>query len=140
MPKVFVSWYDGQSHSSANEFFALLKKHSFDLDHSPSSPQSGNYDERWANWYEAGLLKTIEQAEIFIAVITPACDGSTCMLQEFGAAYSKVMKTGKPVLYFIRFDSAEHLVKYPEEYLSSSISLSSTPEEAVQTLINLHVL
>ena len=135
MPKVFVSWYDGQSHSSANQFSELLRKHGFEVDHSPASPHSGIYDARWANWYAAGLPEAIEQAEIFIAVITPACDGSTWMLQEFETAYSQFMKTGKPVLYFIRFDSREHVVKYPQVYLSSSIGLPSISEEAVQTLI-----
>ncbi len=136
MPKVFISWYDGHTHSVANEFFGLLKKHGFDLEHSPDSPQSGIYDGRWTNWYEDGLPKAIDRAEIFIAVITPACDGSTWMLQEFEEAYSSFVETGKPALYFIRFDSDDQQVKYPEEYLSSSIHLSSIPEEAVQTLIN----
>ena len=135
MPNVFISWYDGQDHNTANELFTLLKHHGFDVEHSPPSPHSDAYDKRWENWYKAGLPNVIDWAEIFIAVITPACDASTWMMQEYETAYSRFMKTGEPILYFIRFDSAEHLVKYPQEYLSSSIRLSSNSEEAVQTLI-----
>jgi hypothetical protein len=136
MSKAFISWYDGQSHSLANDFVGLLKNQGFALEHSPCSPHSGTYDERWKNWYADGLPKAIDRAEIFIAVITPACADSTWMLQEFEVAYSKFLETRKPVLYFIRFDSIEQPVKYPEHYLASSIRLSSNLEEAVQTLIN----
>lgn len=136
MPKVFVSWYDGQQHGLASEFFGLLKKRGFDLEHSPHSPHSGTFDERWKNWYEEGLSQAINRVEIFIAVITPACDGSTWMMQEFEEAYSSFVKTGKPALYFIRFDPVQRQVKYPEYYLCSSTRLSSIPEEAVQTLMN----
>jgi len=135
MPKVIISWYDGQNHVSANEFCELLQKHGFELDHSPHSPQSGITDERWSNWYREGLPKAINLADIFIAVITPSCDGSTWMQQEYQEAYSSFLKTAKPSLYFIRFDSAEHQVKYQEYYLSSSVHLSSIPEEAIQTLL-----
>lgn len=135
MPKVFVSWYDGQNHGSANEFLALLKKHGFEVEHSPRSPDSGIHDNRWNNWYQEGLPTAIHQADIFIAVITPASDGSTWMLQEYQEAYSRFTKTAKPLLYFIRFDSAEHQVKYQEYYLSGSVHLPSIPEEAIQMLL-----
>ena len=135
MPKVFISWYDGQKYSAANEFFGLLKRRGFDVEHSPSSPHSGINDERWASWYKDGLPRAIDRAEIFVAVITPACDGSTWMLQEFETAYSQFVKTGKPALYFMRSASAEHKVKYPNYYLSNSIHLPSVPIEAVEFLI-----
>lgn len=135
MPKVFISWYDGQNHVLANEFFGLLQKHGFDIEYSPRSPHSRINDERWNNWYEEGLPKAINRAEIFIAVITPSCDGSTWMAIEYEAAYKTFLKTAKPALYLIRFDSAEHQVKYQDYYLSSSVHLSSIPEEAVQTLL-----
>jgi hypothetical protein len=136
MPKVFVSWYDGQNHSLANEFFSLLKKHGFDVEHSPHSPHSGIDDKRWNNWYEEGLPNAINRAEIFVAVITPSCDGSTWMTIEYDVAYKNFLKTAKPALYFIRFDSDERQVKYQEYYLSSSVHLSSIPEEAIQTLLS----
>ena len=136
MSNVFISWYDGQNHLAANEFFRLLKIHGFGLEHSPYSPQSGIYDKRWVNWYSDGLPKAMDRAEIFIAVITPACDGSTWMIQEFEEAYLRFLKMGKPALYFIRFDPAEQQVKYPAEYLLSSIRLSSIPQEAVRTLMD----
>jgi len=60
-----------------------LKKNSFDVEHSPYSHHSGIYDERWNQWYEEGLPKAIKQAEMFIAVITPPCDGSIWKLQEY---------------------------------------------------------
>ena len=83
MSKVFISWYDGHNHILANQLFTLLKKNSFDVEHSAYSHHSGTYDERWNKWYEEGLPKAIKQAEMFIAVITPSCDGSICMLQEY---------------------------------------------------------
>src|SRR5690348_11531170 len=104
MSKVFISWYDGQNHDLANEFFGLLKEHGFDVEHSPYSPHSGLYDERWKKWYDEGLPKAINQANIFIAVITPSCDSSTWMMIEFQEAYLKKLKTGRPQLYYIRFD------------------------------------
>lgn len=134
MPKVFVSWYDGHNHVLASDFFRLLEEHSFEAECSPFSPESGFYDSRWADWYKEGLPKAISRADVFVAVITPSCDGSTWMLQEFEEAYSNFMKTGKPKLYFIRFDSIEK-VKYPEHYLQNSVLLSSTPNEAVRTLL-----
>jgi hypothetical protein len=134
MPKVFVSWYDGQNHSLANEFFGLLKKNGFSIEHSPSSSDGGFYDERWNEWYEDSLPKAISRADIFVAVITPSCDGSTWMMVEYDEAYKTFLKTAKPTLYFIRFDSAEHQIKYPDYYLSSSVRLSSIPEEAVRAL------
>ena len=136
MLNVFLSWYDGQNNSAANAFFELLKKQGFVVNHSPFSPHSGLHDKRWVNWYAHGLSEAIEQAEIFIAVITPACNGSTWMLEEFETAYSKFSKTAKPALYFIRFDSVEQPVHYPEHYLATSNRLSSNTEEAVQTLIH----
>ncbi len=136
MPKVFVSWYDGQNHGPANEFFGLLKRHGFEVEHSPHSPHSGIEDKRWNRWYQEGLPKAIQRAEVFIAVITPSCDGSTWMMIEYEEAYKNFLTTGKPVLYFIRFDSVESPVKYPEYYLSNSVRLSSIPEEAIQTLIS----
>jgi hypothetical protein len=135
MPKVFLSWYDGQNHDLANEFFGLLKKHGFDVEQSPFSPHSGILDERWNNWYEEGLPDAINRADIFIAVITPSCAGSTWMQQEYQEAYSSFQKTAKPALYFIRFDLAEHRINYQKYYLSSSVHLSSIPEEAIQTLL-----
>ena len=135
MSKVFVSWYDGQSHDLANEFFGLLKKHDFDVEHSPYSPHSGFHDERWEKWYDEGLPKAINQADIFIAVITSSCDGSTWMMIEFQEAYFKKLKTGSPQLYYIRFDPIERQVKYPEEYLNNSIHLSSIPKEAISKLL-----
>ena len=137
MSKVFISWYDGHDHILANEFFGLLKKNGFDVEHSPYSPHSGGYDERWNKWYEEGLPKAIKQAEMFIAVITPSCDGSTWMLQEYQEAYSSFLKTGRPTLYFIRFDPTDRQVKCPEYYLQNSIHLSSVPEEALHTLQSL---
>jgi hypothetical protein len=80
------------------------------------------------------LSKAIKQSEIFIALITPSCDASTWMLQEYQEAYSSFVKTGKPALYFIRFDPTERQVKYPASYLQNSIHLSSVPEEALHTL------
>jgi hypothetical protein len=136
MLNVFLSWYDGQNNSAANAFFELLKEQGFAVNHSPFSPHSGLHDERWANWYAHGLSEAIAQAEIFIAVITPACDGSTWMLEEFETAYLKFSQIVKPVLYFIRFDSVEQPVHYPEHYLATSKRLSSNPEEAVQALIH----
>jgi len=135
MSKVFISWYDGQNHVLANEFFGLLQKHGFDIEYSPHSPHSGINDERWNNWYEEGLPKAINRAEIFIAVVTPSCDGSTWMTIEYEAAYKKFLKDASPALCLIRFDLAEHQVKYQDFYLSSSVHLSSIPEEAVQTLL-----
>ena len=135
MPKVFVSWYDGYIHSLASEFFELLKRHGFDVEHSPFSPGRGVYDIRWSGWYKDGLPKAISRAEVFVAVITPACDGSTWMMQEFEDAYSSFVKKRKPKLYFIRFDSIENPVKYLEYYLQNSVQLSSVPEEAVRTLL-----
>ena len=135
MSKVFVSWYDGQSHNLANQFLGLLKKHGFDVEHSPFSPHSGIYDERWENWYEVGLPKSIKRAEIFVAVITPSCDGSTWMMVEYEEAYNSFVKTAKPVLFYISFDLTEKQVKCHEHYFSSSICLSSVPEEAVRTLL-----
>jgi hypothetical protein len=136
MSKVFISWYDGQNHSAANEFFGLLKRHGFDVHHSPYSPHSDIHDERWPNWHKDGLPKAIARAEIFIAVITPACDGSTWMLEEFETAYSSFLKNGKPALYFIRFDSVERPVHYPEHYLSKAVRLSSSSLDAVQMLLS----
>jgi hypothetical protein len=136
MAKVFISWYDGQNHALANEFFGLLKEHGFEAKHSPHSPHSGMKDERWNNWYQEGLPRAIQRAEIFIAVITPPCDGSTWMMIEYEEAYKNFLITGKPALYFIRLDSAASPVKYPEHYLSNSVCLSSIPEEAVKTLIH----
>jgi hypothetical protein len=135
MSKVFLSWYDGQNYNLANEFLELLKKHSFDVELSPFSPQSGLHDERWGRWYADGLPNAIHQVEIFIAVITPTCDGSTWMLQEFQEACSSFITTGTPKLYVIRFDSLEKPVKFPEYYLQNSVHLSSTPEDAVRTLL-----
>lgn len=137
MSKVFISWYDGHDHVLANELFRLLKKNGFNVELSPYSPYSGVYDERWNKWYEEGLPKAIKQAEMFIAVITPSCDGSTWMLQEYQEACSSFLKTGGPALYFIRFDPTDRQVKYPEYYLQSSIHLSSVPEEALHTLQSL---
>jgi hypothetical protein len=136
MPKAFISWYDGQNHDRANDFFRLLKEHGFEVEHSPSSPHSGIQDERWGNWYQEGLPKAIKRAELFIAVITPSCDGSTWMMSEYEEAYRSFLTTGKPSLYFIKFDAVHSPVQYPEYYLSNSICLSSIPEEAIQTLIN----
>jgi hypothetical protein len=136
MSKVFISWYDGQNHKLANQLFGLLKKHGLEVECSPRSPHSGFYDEKWKKWYQEGLPKAITQAEIFIAVITPACDGSTWMLQEFQEAYASFLQNAKPKLYFIRFDSLEHQVKYPDYYLQNSIQLSSVPEQAVHTLLS----
>ena len=137
MSKVFISWYDGHKHNLANELFRLLKKHGFDVEHSPYSPHSGIHDERWNKWYEAGLPKAIKQAEIFIAVITPSCDASTWMLQEYQEAYSSFLKTGRPALYFLNFDPTDPHVKYPEYYLQNSVHLSSIPEEALHRLQSL---
>ena len=136
MSKVFISWYDGHNHILANELFGLLERNGFDVEHSPYSPNSEVYDERWNKWYEEGLPKAINRAEIFIAVITPSCDGSTWMLQEYQEAYSSFVKTGKPELYFIRFDSTDRQVKYPEYYLKDSVQLSSIPKEALHILQN----
>ena len=135
MPKVFVSWYDGQNHSAANEFFTRLKQQDFDVQHSPHSPHSGTYDKRWATWYKTGLPNAVDWADNFVAVITSACDASSWMMQEYQIACSSFIRIGRPVLYYIRFDAAKHFVKYPQEYLSRSIQLSSIPEEAIQTLI-----
>jgi hypothetical protein len=136
MPKIFVSWYDGQNHSVANEFFRLLQTHGFEVEHSPHSPESGWDDKRWSSWYRKGLPEAIQQADIFVAVITSSCDGSSWMQQEYQQAYSNFLKTAKPLLSFIRLDSPEHPVKYQEYYLSSSVHLSSVPEEAVQMLLS----
>ena len=137
MSKVFISWYDGHNHNLANQLFTLLKRNGFDVENSPYSPHSGVYDKRWNKWYEEGLPKAIKQSEIFIAVITPSCDASTWMMQEYQEAYSSFLKTGKPALYFIRFDPTDRQVKYPEYYLQNSVHLSSIPEEALHTLQSL---
>ena len=136
MSKVFISWYDGQNHNLANQFFELLEKHGFEVECSPRSPDSGFYDEKWKKWYQKGLPKAISRAEIFIAVITPACDGSSWMLQEYQEAYSSFLKKAKPKLYFIRYDSVERPVKYPDYYLQNSIQLPSIPEEAIHMLLS----
>jgi hypothetical protein len=130
-----MSWYDGQNHDLANEFFGLLKKHGFDVELSPYSPHSGFYDKRWGKWYDEGLPKAINQADIFIAVITLSCDSSTWMMQEYQEAYLNSVKNGKLKLYYIRFDPIEQQVKYPEEYLHNSIRLSSIPKEAISELL-----
>jgi len=134
MSKVFISWYDGHNHILANELFGLLKRNGFDVEHSPYSPHTGIYDERWNKWYEEGLPKAINEAEILIAVITPSCDGSTWMLQEYQEAYSSFVKTGKPELYFIRFDPIEQQVNDLEYYLQNSMHLPYIPEEALHIL------
>ena len=135
MFKVFISWYDGHNHILATEFFELLKKNGFDIEHSPFSPHSGVHDMRWSGWYEEGLPKAMGRVNAFIAVITPSCDSSSWMMQEFESAYFSFMNTGKPKLYFIRFDSIEKPLKYPGYYLQNSDQLSSVPEEAVRTLL-----
>jgi hypothetical protein len=134
MTKIFISWYDGQNHKLANEFLSLLKEHDFDIEHSPHSPHSGYHDERWGKWYEEGLPQAIHRADSFIAVITPSCDASSWMMMEYDEAYKSFLESGKPKLYFIRFDTTERRVKYPEYYLQSSIQLSSVPADAVHTL------
>jgi len=135
MTKVFVSWYDGHTNTPANEFINLLKQNGFQITHSPMSPHSSSQDERRQKWYDKGLPDAIHEAEMFIAVITPACDGSTWMQQEYHEAYSSFLKTGRPKLYFMRLDSPDQPVKYQEYYLQNSIRLSAIPKEAAQTLI-----
>jgi len=136
MPKIFLSWYDGQQHSLAAELFALLKTGKFEIEHSPNSPHSGHLDERWANWYDDGLSKALRRADIFLAVITPSCDGSTWMLQEYQEAYTRFLQTARPALYFVRFDRTEQPVTYPGNYLENSIQLPSNPGAAFQALAN----
>ena len=138
MSKVFLSWYDGQDHSLANEFFGLLKQHEFTVEHSPFSPHSGFVDTRWINWYKSGLPQAIQWAELFIAVLTPSCSGSTWMMQEYEEAFSSFMKSKHPLLYYIRFDTSDDRLNYPDYYLKSSIQLSSVPEEAVRKLLLSH--
>lgn len=113
---------------------ALLKESGHKVEFSPHSPQSGYKDKRWENWYTHGLPQAINEADLFIAVITPTCDGSSWMMQEYQEAYSSFIRSGKPTLYFIRFDSTEYPIKYQEYYLQNSISLPADPQKAVQLI------
>jgi hypothetical protein len=135
MPKVFVSWYDGFANPQADEFNKLLEQQGFELDHSPSSPHSGYQDPRWENWYPVGLPQAIEQADIFIAVMTEIYN-SSWMMVEYHEAYRSRFNKGKPLIFFVKFCGDEYLFGMLETYLQHSIVLPGNSELAINMLLS----
>jgi hypothetical protein len=117
MCRIFLSWYDGHDHPLANQLSTLLNDHGFIVEHSPYSPHSGYHDERWGDWYRVGLPRAMRETDVFVAVITPSCDGSTWMMIEYETACKSAEQTGGPVLCYVRFDEIGRLVRYPAYYL-----------------------
>ena len=92
--------------------------------HSPRNPSDGE-DDRWRNWYDKSCREEMEQAEIFITVISSGWDCSTWMGIE-GHEALKLMEAGKiRKMYFYNPEhievKAEGMVPYMKEELPDNL-------------------
>ena len=123
MPRIFVSScrIDGP-HAAA--LIERLRGESFAVSHSPRNPSDGR-DERWIDWYASGCRVELEEADIFVSVISPAWDCSTWMAHECIEA-SRLAGNGKlRKVYFWNPESikveAVGMVKYLKERLPDDL-------------------
>jgi hypothetical protein len=76
-----------------------LRQEGWTVEHSPRNPAKGE-DPRWRDWYDHGCREAVDQADVFIAVVTRMWECSTWMAHESWVAMQQPEQRHVPRCYY----------------------------------------
>jgi hypothetical protein len=129
--RVFVST-ENTSDPLAAGLIDRLTVAGFEVVTSPLNPALGE-DPRWLDWYGNGCLKAIEDADLFVAVVTEGYDCSTWMGFEADRAGWLHRNRGRPGLSLLK-PGDDPLPGGFRRYEKTATRLPADLDEAVEAL------
>jgi hypothetical protein len=116
---VFISSTD-VTQIKVKKLITFLKKNRITVYHSPTPPSKGN-DPKWKNWYDNGLLETLNKCNTFIAIITDDWECATWMGQEAGTAENLYISKKITDYYYIDLRTKNLMSKGMAKYLKTEL-------------------